>query len=167
MFTVKKGVLAALLMVCSGLVAAADPEFYSHKRLGAIKGVDVVAYFSLQPGEAAVKGTREFTYVWKDTEWRFSSAENRDTFIANPNRYAPQFGGYCAFATAHNFTTSIWPDSWIIIEDKLYLNHNRTSAKKFRKSPDYYIDRANKNWPTVLEKCEKRKKCKKPFKLKS
>lgn len=167
MLRVREGLLAFVLITVSGWAAAADPEFYSHKRLGAIKGVDVVAYFSLLPGESAVKGKKEFSHIWKDTEWRFSNAKNRDAFIENPERYAPQFGGYCAFATAHNFTTSIWPDSWLILDDKLYLNHNRTSAKKFRKSPEYYIEKASKNWPTVLEKCEKRKKCKKPFKLKS
>ncbi len=167
MWRVRGGMLAFVLTIVSGWVVAADPEFYSHKRLGAIKGVDVVAYFSLLPGASAVKGKRKFSYVWKGTEWRFSNAENREKFIANPEDYAPQFGGYCAFATAHNFTTSIWPDSWLIIDDKLYLNHNRTSAKKFRKSPEYYIEKASKNWPAVLEKCERRKNCKKPFKFTS
>ncbi len=163
----KTTILGLMLVSFSGLSLSADPEIYSHKRLGAVKGVDVVAYFSLSPGDSAVEGKKEYRHIWKDTEWRFSTPENRDAFIENPERYAPQFGGYCAFATAHNFTTSIWPDSWIIIDDKLYLNHNRTSAKKFRKSPEYYIEKANKNWPTVLEKCERRKKCKKPFKIKS
>ena len=157
---------AALLLVISGSIWAADPEIYSHKRLGAVKGIDVVAYFSLTPGDSAVKGSDDYTHVWKDTLWKFSSAENRDAFIANPDRYAPQFGGYCAFAAAHNFTTSIRPDSWTIIDDKLYLNHNRTSSRKFMKSPDYYISKANENWPQVLTKCEKRKKCKKPYEIK-
>lgn len=163
--TIKNGVISLLMLLFSFQVFAADPEFYSHKRHGALKGVDVVAYFSLLPGESSVKGSDQFKTVWKGTEWKFSSAKNLELFEASPETYAPQFGGYCAFAAAHNFTTSIWPDSWIIINDKLYLNHNRTSAKKFRKSPEYYIDKANKNWPTVLQKCEKRKKCKKPYKI--
>jgi len=160
-----KNAVITLLFLFSAQVFSADPEIYSHKRYGAVKGVDVVAYFSLLPGAPGVKGNDEFRYVWKDTEWKFSSAKNLELFKQSPEKYAPQFGGYCAFATAHNFTTSIWPDSWIIIDDKLYLNHNRTSAKKFRKSPEYYIEKANKNWPSVLQKCEKRRNCKKPFKV--
>jgi len=136
-------------LLLSVSLMAADPAYYSHKSKGAIKGADVVAYYSLQPGQPAVKGRDEFTYEWQNTVWKFSSEENRQAFIANPERYAPQYGGYCAFAVGHNFTTDIRPDSWTIIDDKLYLNHNGISQRKFHKDLAKSIDRADGNWPNV------------------
>ena len=149
------------LVIAPILSLAADPPIYSHKTKGAIKGADVVAYYSLLPGEAAIKGRDEFSYQWKGATWKFSNKKNLDTFTRDPEAYAPQYGGYCAFALGHNFTTSSRPDSWSIIDGKLYLNHNKVSFRKFQKEPKVMIEKANRNWPQVLTKCEKRNNCRK------
>lgn len=144
---------------------SADPDYYSHKRKGAISGADVVAYYSLEPDEKAVMGRDEFTYQWGGTLWKFSTKENREKFVSEPLKYLPQYGGYCAFAVGHNFTTSIRPNSWTIVDGKLYLNHNNTSQKKFRAKLDESIARADKNWPDVLDRCDEVGRCSKPFTL--
>lgn len=141
----------SILMIISTAVYADDPEIYSHKKRGAVKGIDVVAYFDLPEGAKAVKGLKEHTYEWKGATWRFSSAENRQRFSENPEAFAPQYGGYCAFAVSHDFTTSPRPDSWKIVDGKLYLNNNRTSFKKWSKDMENKIAEADKNWPSVLK----------------
>lgn len=154
-----KYVCTFLLIITSTTVLAADPPIYSHKTKGAIKGIDVVAYYKLSPGQPAVKGLDEFSYEWKGATWKFSNEEHLNAFIKTPEAYMPQYGGYCAFALGHNFTTSSRPDSWSIIDGKLYLNHNKVSYKKFQLDTIGMIAKADRNWPQVLTKCEKRKKC--------
>ena len=140
------------LFILSGIAIADKPPIYSHKKKGAIKGVDVVAYYSLNPGDKAVKGSDMYTYNWNGATWKFANAENLERFKATPEAYVPQFGGYCAFAVAHNFTTSPRPDSWKIINGKLYLNNNRGSFRKWNADPESKIAQAEQNWPAVLSK---------------
>lgn len=140
---------------------AADPEYNYYRDKGAIRGHDTVAYFSLEPGDKAVKGKAEFNHFWRGVTWYFANAENRKKFIVNPERYAPQYGGYCAFAVGKNFTTSIRPNSWAIIDGKLYLNHNKASQRLFLKNIDKSIALADANWPKVLKNCEHRGRCRK------
>jgi len=141
-----------VLITISALSIASKPEIYSHKRKGAVKGVDVVAYFSLKPGDKAVKGSKEFTHNFKGATFRFATQENLDAFKAAPEKYVPQYGGYCAFAISKNFTTSIRPDSWRIIDGKLYLNHNKSSQSTWDKNMSERIASADANWPAVLSK---------------
>ena len=142
--------LAAVLLISSAAMAA-DPEIYSHKKHGAIKGTDPVAYFSLQPGEDAVAGSDAYTHEWKGATWKLSSAANREKFIADPERYAPQYGGYCAFAVSHNFTKPTDPDAWRIVDGKLYLNLSKRVQKKWVKDIPGNIAKADNNWPAVLD----------------
>lgn len=160
--TFKPAALLALVfsvLLMSVNTFAADPavlQYQSKKTgefLGAIRGYDTVAYFSLAEGEAPVKGSDEFTHEWNGATWKFASAENRDKFAANPEAYAPQFGGYCAFAVSHGFTKPIRPDAWTVVNDKLYLNLNKGVMKKWLKKRDERIAKAEANWPTVLESC--------------
>lgn len=148
-----------------GQAFAADHVYNSYRDKGAVRGYDVVAYFSLEAGDKAVKGKPEFATVWNGVPWYFSSAANLEKFTANPEAYAPQFGGYCAFAAGQNFTTSIRPNSWTIHKGKLYLNHNSSSARIFRKDLDTSIALAEANWPSVLERCERRDNCRKAPKI--
>lgn len=149
-----------VLMVLAQKSFAADPPIYSHKKHGAIKGYDVVAYYSLEPGADAVKGEKEFSYDWNGATWRFSSAKNMALFKLSPESYVPQYGGYCAFAVAHGYTTSIRPDSWKIVEGKLYLNYSRFSYRRWEKDQEAKIAEADANWPEVLKVCEGRNNCK-------
>ncbi len=156
--------LTFFTILYSFLSFAEDAPIYSHKTKGAIAGTDVVAYFGLEPGEDAVKGSDKFTYQWKGATWKFSSEFNKQKFMLNPEQYAPQYGGYCAFAVGsgkEGFTTSIRPDSWTILDNKLYLNHNRSSYKLFTKKLESRIKKADSHWPEVLTVCEKRGRCRK------
>ena len=113
----------------------------------AIRGADTVAYFA---GKGPVDGKSVFSHEWKGAKWLFASAENRDKFAANPMRYAPQYGGYCAFAIAKGKTKSIVPEAWTIIDDKLYLNYSLGVRKRWLKDTAGYINQADANWPGVL-----------------
>lgn len=149
----KKVILSVIgMLMLSGAVQAADPNIYSHKKSGAIKGTDPVAYFSLEAGQKAVKGSKEHTHEWNGATWRFSSADNKDKFIENPEKYAPQYGGYCAFAVSHNFTKPTDPNAWRIVDGKLYLNLSKKVQRKWLKDVPGNISKADNNWPTVLGK---------------
>jgi YHS domain-containing protein len=79
-----------------------------------------------------VKGSAQFSYEWQGATWLFSSAENRDRFNAEPDRYAPQYGGFCAYAVSKGRTASIDPEAWKIVDGKLYLNYSKGVQKKCR-----------------------------------
>ncbi|WP_053982076.1 YHS domain-containing (seleno)protein [Marinagarivorans algicola] len=152
-------ILVLVSILLSSYAFAANPLYNSYRDKGAIRGHDVVAYFTLPPGARAIKGKKEYATVWNNVAWYFSSQQNLERFKADPEAYAPQYGGYCSFAMSKNFTTSIRPDNWLIHEGKLYLNHNSISFRLFKKDLAESIEMANKNWPTVLTKCEKRNNC--------
>lgn len=147
-----------MTLMCQ-LALSADPQIYSHKKHGAIKGADAVAYFSLNPGEDAVIGSKDISYDYKGASWYFSSEENRDKFMQSPEKYTPQFGGYCAFAVSHGFTKSVNPDYWHIVDGKLYLNYNFFADRKWKKDQQSAIKRGHNHWPSVLNACEKHGNC--------
>ncbi|MBT9311485.1 YHS domain-containing (seleno)protein [Leptothoe kymatousa] len=113
----------------------------------AILGADPVAYFTV--GEYT-PGSGEFTYEWEGALWQFASAENRDLFAANPEDYAPQYGGFCAYAVSQGNTAPIEPTAWKIVDGKLYLNFNDKIQKRWAKDIPGYIAQADENWPGVL-----------------
>ena len=84
----------------------------------ALKGYDPVSYFS---DSGPVQGSDEFTFEWADAEWRFATEDHREQFAANPERYAPRFGGFCSFAVSKGFTADISPDAWYIADQRLYV----------------------------------------------
>lgn len=109
----------------------------------AIHGYDTVAYFT--EGKPT-KGKEEFEVVWSDARWRFASATNRDLFQANPVRYAPQYGGYCAGGLAAGEYADTDPEAWTIVDGKLYLNKTKELREAWRKAPEAYIVFGNYNW---------------------
>lgn len=113
---------------------------------GAINGYDPVSYF--KDGKPA-KGDQEYSYSWKDADWHFVSEENLSMFKANPEQYAPQFGGYCAYGMAHGHKAPTEPDAWTIVNDKLYFNYNKEVLSKWKKDQDELIKKADSNWPVV------------------
>lgn len=149
--------IAIIFLPLTHTFAADNPVYYNEK--GAIGGADTVAYFSLAAGEKPIMGSDEFAHIWQGAKWKFSSAENRDKFIANPAKYAPQYGGYCAYAVALGKTASIKPKYWAIVNEKLYLNYNWLVYHKWKHSKDDYIVKADQNWPNALKTCEKKNKC--------
>lgn len=158
--------LAIALWSCVILLAqqsfAADADFYSHKKKGAIGGADVVAYYSLEKGADAVRGSKDISYEYQGATWYFSTTENRDLFAANPEKYVPQYGGYCAYAAALGQTQSINPDYWHIIDGKLYLNYNFFVNRKWSGDIEGYIAKGDSNWPNILTKCDEDGKCRYP-----
>lgn len=127
---------------------AQEGEIYATRK-GAIQGYDPVAYFSDQQ---PVKGSNEHTYGWKGATWHFATAENAQAFEADPEQYAPQYGGYCAYAVANGYTAKIDPESWKIVDGKLYLNYNKKVQAEWEANQQEFIQQANQNWPQVLEK---------------
>jgi len=115
----------------------------------AIKGYDPVAYFTQSK---PVQGSAEFEYLWNRAKWRFANVEHRDLFKADPEKYAPRYGGYCAYAVSQGKTADIDPDAWTIFEGRLYLNLNKEVQGLWEKNMRGYIHEADENWPRMLGK---------------
>ncbi|MEO0396738.1 MAG: YHS domain-containing (seleno)protein [Cyanobacteria bacterium P01_A01_bin.137] len=113
----------------------------------AIGGADPVAYFT--EGDYT-PGSGEFTHDWEGATWQFASAENRDLFAASPEEYAPQYGGFCAWAVSQGNTAPIDPTAWKIVDGKLYLNYNAQIQNRWAKDIPGNIALADENWPSVL-----------------
>ncbi len=136
----------ALTPVLASPALAAKPEVYAENGI-AIDGTDAVAYFT--QGEP-VTGSAAHSIMWKGAEWRFSSAENLALFEANPDAYAPQYGGYCAWAVSEGSIASTVPEAWAIENGKLYLNFSRRIQRRWNRDIPGNIARGDANWPDVL-----------------
>ena len=112
----------------------------------AIRGYDTVAYFTT--GEPA-RGSEAYVVEWDGAEWRFASAEHRDLFSADPERYAPRYGGHCAYAAARNQIADGDPLLWTIHDGRLYLNLNSSVERRFRESIESEVAAAEANWPAL------------------
>ena len=139
-FIIALGVAAALPVFAD---SKADPINKSSNGV-AIKGYDAVAYFT---ESKAVKGSSAFSYEWMNSTWLFASAADRDEFARNPEKYAPQYGGYCAYGVSQGHTAPIDPEAWTIVEGKLYLNYSKGVKKTWSEAVPKHIDEANRNWP--------------------
>ncbi|HDM8222797.1 TPA: YHS domain-containing protein [Vibrio campbellii] len=113
----------------------------------AIRCYDPVAYFTQSK---PVKGDSDFTYRWNDAKWYFSSAENRDAFVKNPEKFAPQYGGYCAWAVSKGYTAKIAPNAWNIHDGKLYLNYSKSVQASWKQNIPGNIASGDQNWPKLL-----------------
>jgi YHS domain-containing protein len=113
----------------------------------AIKGYDPVAYFTDQ---RPVKGNAAFEYLWNGAKWRFASAEHLDLFKADQEKYAPKYGGYCAYAVSQGKIVDIDPEAWTVFEGRLYLNVSKDVRRLWEKDKEEYIRKADENWPRML-----------------
>ena len=118
----------------------------------ALNGADVMAYQGLPPEAGAVYGRENYSYKWKGATWLFATEETRDRFIEDPERYAPQYGGYCAYALSQNKLVGTDPDAWTIYENKLYLNNSIKGREKWLQETDDYITKADEYWPAHLQR---------------
>ncbi len=142
-------VSAATFIALGSKVYAAKPQIYSNSSSNiAINGYDPVAYFTQK---MPVEGSSEHSTKWNGAIWHFSSKENKAAFLASPQKYAPQYGGYCAFAVSYGSTATTVPEAWSIVGGKLYLNNSLSVRKRWNKDPKKFIKRANANWPGVLK----------------
>ena len=136
-------------LLVSSVALALDPIYTSFFSNVAIKGYDTVAYFT---ENKAVKGSKDFVTEHKGATWHFSSQENLDLFLSEPEKYEPQYGGYCAYAVAQNTTASIKPELFTIVDDKLYLNYNAKINDQWQSNKEEFIQQADSNWPALLAK---------------
>ncbi len=143
-------VVAMVIFICitAPSFAGEQSEIYKNWRELAIRGYDPVAYH--EKG-GPVEGSTKYELKWKDALWRFASAEHRDLFKANPEKFAPRYGGYCAWAVSQGYTASTDPLAWTIVESKLYLNFNTSVKSKWEKDIPGNIKKADANWPGVLK----------------
>lgn len=141
---------ASILALFSAAQTGAAEEFVNTGYFGnvAIKGYDPVAYFT---ENQALKGSKEFSHDWLGATWHFASAENRDLFIAEPIKYAPQYGGHCADGVSFGtITTNIDPEAWRIIEGKLYLSYDPGAADGLETNPTKVVS-SQQYWPEVRQ----------------
>lgn len=114
----------------------------------AIRGYDTVAYFT--QGEP-MPGSASFSAQWEGATWLFASQENLDLFNAEPTRYAPQYGGYCAYGVAKGGLVKIEPENWTIIDDKLYLNYDTKVQGLWEKDTAGFIEQADSKFEMLLK----------------
>ena len=112
----------------------------------AIKGYDPVAYFT---DGKPVRGSAEFTVLYKDATFRFASAAHKALFEGDPEKYAPQYGGFCAFGTAGGHKVDTDPAAFTVQDGKLYLNHSKDVQTRWKQDKPGYISKANQNWSEV------------------
>lgn len=138
--------LMAASMILSSSVLAADIDMSVDANDLAISGYDTVAYFT---ENKPVKGSNQYTATYKNAIYQFASAENRDLFRNDPERYAPQFGGYCAMGVVLYKKLSVDPEAWYIEDGKLYLNLNKTVQNKWLSDVPGHIASAKNIWPDI------------------
>lgn len=136
------------LILAAGSAWAAEPVNTNGSPL-ALGGYDVVAYFT--EGKP-VAGRADHEAHWNGARWRFASAEHRERFLKEPERFAPRYGGYCAYAVSRGYTAPVAPEAWRIVDGTLYLNYSKDVQKLWEREIPANIKKADANWPGVLAK---------------
>ena len=150
-----RSLMLILALACAPVIATApslakQPAFYtSTKEKLALSGYDPVAYFTVGK---PTKGAGSISASYEGATWYFASEANRATFQAGPAQYAPQYGGYCAWAVSQGYTASADPEAWKIVDGKLYVNYSQSVAANWAKDIPTNNSKANANWPKVAEK---------------
>ena len=141
------GLLLGLMLVLAPLPVSAEGVVNASSWTGtAIEGYDPVAYF--EEGKP-VEGDSDYTHDWMGATWYFASAANRHLFAADPEKYAPQYGGYCAWAVANGYTADVDPQAWAVVDDRLYLNYSLDVQKQWQQDVPGNITKADGNWPGI------------------
>ncbi len=139
--------VAALLLFVSTLLPAQGVNTDSAGL--ALKGYDPVAFFTVQqptPGDARYTATHE------GATYRFSSAANRETFMKEAAKYAPQYGGYCAFGVAGGYKVKVDPEAFTVRDGKLYLNYDKRVQERWLKDMPGYLSKSEANWSGLRDK---------------
>ena len=144
--TLIKILVASAIGLTSSLTLAAPIAPIFSTEAGAIRGYDPVAYFKQNK---PVKGKKELVFQWQGADWHFASKDNLEAFKAEPEKYAPQYGGYCAYGVAQGYTPEIDPAAYKVVDGKLYLNLSKDVLKRWVKDIPGYVKDANQNWPEL------------------
>jgi hypothetical protein len=150
------------VMIGSGLVStllaigcASNPANLSQEKAvpaidasagAGLAGYDAVAYFT---DHKPVRGSDAYTRQWQGVTWKFGSAEHRDVFAADPERYAPQYGGYCAYAVANGTTAHGDPLQWAVVNERLFVNNNALAKLLWDRDRPGNIKAGDENWPLI------------------
>ncbi len=141
--------LALLFAIGGAVTAASGAQVVGEVNVNdgyAVHGYDVVAYFTVsEPTE----GDDRFTAEYQGARYRFASAENLDRFNSDPAKYAPQYGGFCAFGTSVGRKFDGDPHAWRIVDGKLYLNLNKKVQARWLQDTEGFIRGADHNWPII------------------
>ncbi len=137
------------VVALAGTAITATPSLAAKLNLAngvAIQGYDPVAYVTQ---DAAVAGDASITADYQGATYRFVSTENRDAFVGSPERYAPQYGGFCAYAVSQGYTAPIDPQAFSVVDDKLYLNFSKGVRSRWAKDIPGNIKKGDANWPAL------------------
>jgi YHS domain-containing protein len=143
----KKIIGLNLCMMLFVLSQAQQSEIFANKGT-AVNGYDVVAYFT---ESKPVKGSEAFFVNWKNVKWLFASTENAALFQANPEKYAPQYGGYCAYGCSRGYKAKTSSNAWTIVNGKLYLNYDTGVRNIWDKDRQNFINKADSNWHVIKD----------------
>jgi YHS domain-containing protein len=114
-----------------------------------LEGYDAVAYFL---DHRPIRGSDAYTHSWNGVVWKFASGEHRDLFAADPAHYAPQYGGYCAYAVANHTTAHGSPKQWAVVNDRLFLNNNPLAKKLWDRDRPGHIRAGDQNWLQISKR---------------
>ncbi|MCG9558252.1 MULTISPECIES: YHS domain-containing (seleno)protein [Vibrio] len=141
--------LTMVLLLVSPYVFAADEIYTGFFSSKALDGYDTVAYFT---SGKPVEGSKKFNTEYKGADWYFSSEKNLTLFVNNPEKYAPQYGGYCAWAvSAKSDFAPGDPHQWSIVDNKLYLNYDQEIKQRWEQDQAQHIQQADKVWPKLIK----------------
>lgn len=141
--------LLLALSVSLQLVAQNQPKVNVDKKNLAVEGYDLVAYFE---DHKPIKGAEEFSFKHESATYQFASKAHLNTFKKNPEKYLPQYGGFCAYGVSRGYAVGIDPEAWSIVDGKLYLNYSLKVQKTWNEDKSGYIKKADQNWPAVGKK---------------
>lgn len=135
-------------LAVAGSSRAAQPEIRTEDGL-ALRGYDAVSYVTEGMPR---RGEARFEAAWRGARWRFASAAHRDLFLAAPERYAPRYGGHCAWAMSQGYLAPADPLQWRLVEGRLYVNYDAAVHRSWLRDIPGFIAAADRNWPGVLER---------------
>lgn len=138
--------LAILAFLVAASAHAAEPVYV--KDGVALSGYDAVSYFT---DRKPVKGSEQFERQWNGVRWRFASSAHLKSFVESPEKYAPRYGGYCAYGVSRNHAVPGDPEAWKIVDGRLYLNYNKDVRVLWEKELPDVIHEADRHWPSVLD----------------
>ncbi len=144
-----KSITAMVLACLLGFSSMAQKASVFNTKGVAINGYDVVAFFT---DSNAIKGNAVFSIQWQGASWWFASPEHAAAFSASPEKYAPQYGGYCAYGTSEGHKAPTEIDTWSIRNGKLYFNYNKKVQGLWLKDQQHLIEKADTQWPLIKDK---------------
>ncbi len=146
----KRLLLIALFALCSSFALAGNKTLVNVDKTGlGLKGYDPVAYFT---ENRPVKGDPQFVSTYNGVRYQFASGADKAAFDANPSKYEPQFGGFCAYAASEGHTAKVEPDAFEVLNGRLLLQYDRDVRGLFDKDPQGRLKKADSNWPAIVEK---------------